>query len=429
MTGNRIYRSNHDHATFTIICGKQGYLYFVLIALLLIGAPVTVRADPYSVLYSFAGGTDGGVPSGCSLIHSGSTLYGLTNAGGEFGYGTAFSYDVVSGAHTVLHSFDQPNGQPSGSLIQSGSILYGTTPLGGDNDDGTLFSYNLATNGYNILYSFDSSSGAWPVSSLRQSGSILYGTTSRGGPSPLSYGTIFSFEPNTNTHAVLYTFDSLAKGQPNGTLSQSGSVLYGFTYNGGGPPSGPQYYGTIFSYDLTTNTQTTLFSFMNADHFQPVGGPVLSGSTLYGMTIDWANGGAGSIFSYNLLTNTYTSLHTFTDADGFRPEGSLILAGTTLYGMTSLGGTYNTGAIFSFDTLTQAYTNLHSFNVSNDGGYPYGDLLLIDHTLYGLTTIGGEHYEGTIFSYTIPEPASLSVFALLATSMLGCPLARRHRSR
>ena len=90
-----------------------------------------------TVLYSFTGGTDGGIPIG-RLVGGGGNFYGITSAGGDptCACGTVFKLDS-SGKLTVLHSFTggtdgaQNPGQPELGLVLINGDFYGATSFGG----------------------------------------------------------------------------------------------------------------------------------------------------------------------------------------------------------------------------------------------------------------------------------------------------------
>jgi uncharacterized repeat protein (TIGR03803 family) len=87
----------------------------------------------YSRLHAFAGGTaDGSKPLGDLLI-AGNTLYGPTSLGGTFNLGTIFEINTDGSGYGLLHSFaGAPNdGNGPSNLIISGSTLYGMTGAGG----------------------------------------------------------------------------------------------------------------------------------------------------------------------------------------------------------------------------------------------------------------------------------------------------------
>jgi hypothetical protein len=71
--------------------------------------------------------------------------------------------------------------------------------------------------------------------------------------------------------------------------------------------------------------------------------------------------------------------------------GALALdAGGNLYGQLIGGGANGWGAVFKLSQSGNdwVYTVLHDFN-NTDGGDPFGDVLLSNGTLYGVTEYGG----------------------------------------
>ena len=86
------------------------------------------------------------------------------------------------------------------------------------------------------------------------------------------------------------------------------------------------------------------------------------------------------------------------DAGG--PVGPLVDVGGVLYGLGSSGGTNRSGAIYRI-TPSGDERVIYSFRVrTHDGLEPWGGLVAIGNTLYGITTQGGMHDRGTIFSVT-----------------------------
>jgi uncharacterized repeat protein (TIGR03803 family) len=60
----------------------------------------------------------------------------------------------------------------------------------------------------------------------------------------------------------------------------------------------------------------------------------------------------GTIFSIQTEGSGFTSLYSFTGgSDGAAPEGSLILSGNTLYGMTVNGAVSDAGTIFDVENV------------------------------------------------------------------------------
>ncbi len=105
---------------------------------------IDLKSMAYKVIYRFQGGSDGAYPQG-SLIDQKGTLYGTTTSGGGSGCngagcGTVFKI-TTKGKETVLYSFTggADGGIPLGGVIMQGSELYGTTFGGGTAGFGTVF--------------------------------------------------------------------------------------------------------------------------------------------------------------------------------------------------------------------------------------------------------------------------------------------------
>src|SRR5262249_55816861 len=144
-----------------------------------------------SYIYGLTAATDGAGPNG-NLTLVGSKLYGTTQAGGAFGKGTLFSYDISTSQFSVLHNFasDPSDGASSNcGVTLVGSVLYGTTKSGGTASDGTIYSFDTATSNYQVVHRFTGASdGFAPFGDLTLVGSTLYGTTWGGGPG--AFGTV-----------------------------------------------------------------------------------------------------------------------------------------------------------------------------------------------------------------------------------------------
>ena len=149
--------------------------------------------------------TDGAVPEG-NLTLSGSTLYGMTSAGGPYQLGTIFSLPISGGSSaTVLGVFNGGDGgKPQGSLVISGSTLYGMTEYGGADNVGTIFSLPITGGTPQTMLSLTYPTGCLPYGSLTLIGSTLYGTTSNGYyPSD---GNIFGINTDGSGFTILHSF-------------------------------------------------------------------------------------------------------------------------------------------------------------------------------------------------------------------------------
>jgi len=287
---------------------------------------------------------------------------------------------VTAQTFTTLHTFtalvsetNSDGAQPYAGLILSGNTLYGTTTFGGAIFGGTVFAINTNGTGFTNLFSFNpvytNDDGAQPYAGLILSGDTLYGTAEYGGTN--GFGTVFALSTNGTSFNGLHNFMYLSA----------------------------------------------------TDGCYPLGGLVLSGSTLYGTTEAGGVDVWGNVFTVSTNGTNFTILHTFgdvdrkfiqgvsvlTNGDGYNPAAGLILSGNTLYGTAEVGGTNGAGTVFALNTNGNS-TALHHFtaiisrsglsgNLTNsDGANPVSGLILSGNTLYGTAQSGGTYGNGTVFS-------------------------------
>jgi len=205
---------------------------------------VNIKSKKETVLYSFAGGSDGEYPLyGYLLMDKAGNLYGITEVGGTYGYGTVFKV-TAKGKETVLHSFggtgDGKYGFEQSLAMDTKNNLYGTTEEGGTSGAGVVFELNIKSQKETILYNFTGGSdGDSPSFGLvRDSKGNLFGTTQDGGT---GYGVVFVVKGTTET--VLHAFDGTDGSNPfSSPLVEVKGTLYGSTSYGGSDSD-----GTIFS--------------------------------------------------------------------------------------------------------------------------------------------------------------------------------------
>src|ERR1700730_11168655 len=166
------------------------------------------KLTPQGVLTSFSfDGTDGAIPDAGLVLGRNGLLYGTTSTGGGSGKGKVFRLNPQTGAVTVLHSFDGPDGaSPEAPLtLGPGGKFYGTTNTGRANNFGTVFSIRPAGK-FTSLHSFNGADGANPLGGSLTLGSdgALCGVTFFGGNS--TRGTIFKITAS-GKFTNLYNFD------------------------------------------------------------------------------------------------------------------------------------------------------------------------------------------------------------------------------
>ncbi len=210
------------------------------------GCGVVFKIDPQyneSVLYSFTGGTDGIEPStfGALARDNDGNLFGTTFDGGFFNQGVVFKVDP-QGHETVLYTFTggADGGVPTGNVIlDDAGNLYGTASVGGNSNAGVVFKVDPSHH-ETVLYTFTGGTdGNTPYGGLvRDQQGNLYGTTFFGGNQG-SYcegfcGVVFKVDTNLR-ETVLYAFTGQADGlNPYaGLLRDNNGNLYG-TASGGG---------------------------------------------------------------------------------------------------------------------------------------------------------------------------------------------------
>lgn len=387
----------------------------LFVALWSIGAQaqgLPAQAWTESVLYSFVNSPDGANPRYVTpVLDAKGNLYGTTNYGGTYGYGTVWEL-TPSGTETVLHSFnvDGTDGfYPWAGLIRDKKgNLYGTTVEGGpDTIYGTVFELTPTKKGWTekILHSFGASGdGSQPYDALTMDKlGNLYGTTNGGGL--YSYGTVFELAPS-GKETILWSFGNGTDGANPiaGVIRDAKGNLYGATEYGG-----DYNQGTVF--ELTpSGAEKVLWSFgSGTDGANPIGGVIFGKKgKLYGTT---ANGGAysdGTVFELTPTKTGWTEaiLHSFdnNDIDGFNPYAGLVMDKKTgnFYGTTINGGGTgsSTGIVFEL-TSSGTETILHTFGGNPDGEAPWGGLVFDKSgNLCGTTFSGGANGYGTVFKLT-----------------------------
>jgi uncharacterized repeat protein (TIGR03803 family) len=382
----------------------------ILLALPLIAAP-PAWAQTFTVLHKFTGQAGGTQPPAGVVVDARGNLYGVTELGGSFNFGSVFKLDP-NGKETVLHSFLGGDGlSPAAPLIWGPhGALYGTTfeggtPEGGgcEHGCGAVFVADK-TGKETVLYGFTGGAdGGRPNATLiRDAAGDLYGTTEMGGDMSCFFvgpgcGVVFKLD-TAGKQTVLYRFTAGTDGGGPGSLvlDRAGN-LYGTTGYGGDLNCGNSHgCGTVFKLDKAGGKFTVLYSFAGkTDGGRPSGSLVRDAAgNLYGTT---SNGGdlncqapygCGTVFKLD-KTGTETVLYSFTGFnDGTSPDTLISDQAGNFYGTTLGGGTEGSGSVFKLDA-SGSHTVLHSFR-GTDGKSPNGLIMDGAGNLYGTTSEGGD---------------------------------------
>jgi uncharacterized repeat protein (TIGR03803 family) len=480
-----------------LVQGPDGYLYGTAEngGIYSSGAGTIFRISTngaFTVLYNFTGTNDGAVPIAGLTLGNDGNYYGTTLQGGAYNEGTVFQI-TPAGAFTTLYSFTggADGAEPWGGLVQaSNGNLYGNTQQGGTYGYGTVFQVSL-TGSYTTVAELDGYQGSTPEGNLVQGpDGNLYGTAFAGGQA--GYGSFFSI---TNFGALQITGQPLSESVYSGanalfTVATSGSAAlsYQWQQNGTNLTNGSGISGATNATLIISNTvagNAGLYSVIVTNALnsvtstpalltvivspplitsQPVGltnlvgtlaifsvsatgnapllyqwqengtnladGGNIAGSatptlTLTGVTL--ANSGVYSVIVSNSLlavsssnaplvvvpgnvsTAAFTNVHLFSGGpgDGTSPNSSLIQGKDgNLYGTATSGGANYVGTLFRY-SLTGTFTNFYSF-VTSLGSFPNGGLVQASNgNFYGSAQQGGANSDGSLFQVTNNATVSL----------------------
>src|SRR5258708_2814889 len=214
---------------------------------------------------------------------------------------------------------------------------------------------------------------------------------------------------STSLHAsdqqtTLYSFTGAADGNSpsSGLVSDGAGNLYGTTFYGGSCAALKKGCGTVFELSPSSRggwTETVSHEFAaGSDGELPTGNLIFdSDGNLYGT----ASGGAhneGTVFELSPGAAGWTEqvLYSFGGIanEGYLPTGGLVIdASGNLYGGTIFGGASSSGTVFELSPSSSGVwtgTTIYSFTGKNDGGWPYGGVLLDSAgNVYGTTSLGG----------------------------------------
>jgi uncharacterized repeat protein (TIGR03803 family) len=315
--------------------------------------------DPWveMVLYTFTG-TPGDACNAAyaPIVGADGALYGLTNEGGAYNFGTVYRLQPPAGpggawTETVLYSI---SGLPSSDLVRgpNGSFYFLTGTYAGALVQLLPPSAPGGAWTSTVLYMFPGGVQGPPIS-LVASGGLLYGT--------LAYidirqdgGSIFQLSPpavagGAWTEKIVYNLKPGEGATPNSLTPGPGGVLYGTAWGNNAFGAGP---GTAFQLTppATPGGNWTFALLKNFGYDHPTSPLVLWNGDLYG-TLFTSDGGA--VFRLQPPSTpggawTTNYLHHFTNYEG--PIWSLMGPHGILYGATRNIFGWPPGRVYAIST-------------------------------------------------------------------------------
>jgi uncharacterized repeat protein (TIGR03803 family) len=255
-----------------------------------------------TILHTFTAGTDGAIPSSGVTFDSADNLYGTTEEGGTASFctgGCGVVYEMTPSrgnwVESVLYAFA---GGTDGEFPLDGVVMNSSGDLFGTSDGPTQNGYpgavyELAPSGSGWIKSFyyifhGTNNGAGPIGLIIDRDGNLYGGTETGGPE--NGGTVYELSPGGSgaNFTLLYALPTIVQFGPVGpdaplTRDAAGN-LYGTTGNGG------QFgMGSVFKLTAAMGswTFTSLHDFTGGDDGAYPTGPVLldSQENVYGTAL------------------------------------------------------------------------------------------------------------------------------------------------
>ena len=424
-----------EQSLFWAAVSKVLAVIAVTLIVALIHAPSAWASGKYKILYNFTGGADGSTPYEGLVLDTTGNLYSTTTAGGASGNGTVFKLTKNSDGswtESVLYSFagGTDGATPyAGLTFDASGNLYGTTFYGGAYSAGTVFQLVSNSNGTwteNVLYSFTGGSdGAYPewCGVTIDATGTLYGMTTEGGSQGM--GVVYKLTPNSGggwTYGLLHTFTGGkdASFPAAGTLTfDTAGNLYGAASDGadnnGNCPNSNDC-GSIF--ELTQSggnwTEQVIFRFTgdtNGGQSRRPFSLLVFDSTgrLYGTT-GGGGGWYGTAFKLTLGAKGKWNervLHVFQgNQDGAYPTSSVVFdTAGNLYGSTVFGEDENGaccyGQVFKLAAHSHGWTKRtpHRFQGPPKDGSNGGAPVVFDSAgnLYGTSWDGGTSGAGVVF--------------------------------
>ena len=336
--------------------------------------------------------------------------------------------DMYASTPTTIAAFNSDDPAepafPVGGLISdSAGDLIGVTTRGGANGEGAVFEIEKSGSTYDSTpITLASLSEEFPVGGLVADASgDLFGTTSAGGVN--NAGDVFEIKKTgsaySSTPIEVASFASFQQYGPGGLITDAQGDLFGTSTTGGGSDNTGYVFEVKKTGDTYESAPTILALFEGVDQSFPDGGLVADTSgDLFGTTDD-------GVFEIQKTGDTYSApitLALFPELFIGTASSLLIDAAGDLFGTMSApdGGSSGEGEVFEVAKTGGAYSNtltvLGSFDGLN-GADPVAGLVADSAgNLFGTTSEGGLHGDGTVFEITdsgfVPPPTGSNAILL-----------------
>jgi uncharacterized repeat protein (TIGR03803 family) len=304
------------------------------------------------------------------------------------GAGVLGTVPLVNGVATISRSF------PHGTYAVTASYL-GTRDFAAGTSNTVDQTASVPAYSFTTLGTFNGANGANPNQRLAlDAAGNLYGSTINGGAA--SSGTVFEIPRGRRAVETLASLDIWN----DGSVGNGGVVLDGDgnLYSTAGH-NGPLSHGTVFEVAKGSNTITVLASFDGDDGDSPAGRIVLDAQgNLFGVTLHGGTYGDGTVFEVAKGSNAITTLASFDGANGMFPDdGIQIDAQGNLFGTTTAGGDHGQGTVYEIAAGSNTITTLASFDGAS-GSNPSTELVEdAQGDIFGTAASGGAYGDGTVF--------------------------------
>jgi len=332
-----------------------------------------------------------------SLTLLNNKFYGTTNNGGTYNQGVIFEFNPANNALNIEYNIGYATAKHKMNFTVYNNILYSCSSIGGANTFGQLFSFNPATNQYTALLDMNESIGSRGSGAVTLYNNKLYGFTIQGGAH--NRGNLFSYNLQNASFQTLINLGGDELCHPSGQVVYYNNKIYGTCITGGTMQNASNTGGGIYEYDPATNIYTIKANFVDSIARQYInGGFTLLNNKFYGVSSTGGYSMEGSLYEYDIVTNSLTTKHFFDAATGDRPHGTLSVYNGKLYGTCSMGSNNGGGNIYEYNPATGIYAQ--KVILDNVKGYrPYAQLTMYNNKFYGVCFSGGTDLVGTLFEY------------------------------